>query len=292
MFLNKLLVTAITITSLTTYHTNAMNNNTLKQAFEGITSPDELYHTIKKLKDIHRVSNNQISELLRVWLKETTQSLDKIVTEFNQTVLHKACTGNDSDCVKIILDIHTPQELKFWQLLSVNHTVQLWEQDRGSSAFDEAIKSGYIEFVKSFIAAAGTQVLKLITMKNIHDDTPVHIAANYGNHEILKLILNVAQNADQITSILLTTNNAGCNPLHRAAYGGHLKACKLLIEAARMSYLSSNIINAKDKNHHTAKDWAHCGLENAYMRLRRDDRIFEYLDVILTLNQAMGGTFN
>lgn len=262
--------------------------------FKDVTNPSQLYNSIKQLKDEYCLSNFKITSLLRSWLESSKKSLDEMLTEHNETVLHKACFYNDLETVKILLEVYKDCPQKFWKLLSVNHTLQLHDQDRGSTAFDEAIKLSHTEIVNAFIQAADDDIWVLICSQNSQGDTPMHIAAFYGKTDTVEQIRSLAQSHETTKTYLAVKNWSGCTALHRAAYAGNLRICQILIKEIYQNYeyrSRNDIINTKDKNNHTAKDWAHCGLENECMRGISSERIFEYSEVIITLKNAMSGIF-
>jgi hypothetical protein len=94
----------------------------------------------------------------------------------------------------------------------------------------------------------GNNVSKLLTMKDKHNQTPLHYAAYYGDTETVKLFLNSIRN--NVWTLLSIGNAEGMTALHIAARNSHTEVVKLILNAATNNIWT--LLTAKEVNGLTA----------------------------------------
>ena len=70
----------------------------------------------------------------------------------------------------------------------------------------------------------------LVNKKNDDDSAPIHLAAEKGHKDIVKLLLDHGANID-------VKDNDGETPIYRAAVKGHTETVKLLLDHGALSGL-------------------------------------------------------
>jgi len=77
---------------------------------------------------------------------------------------------------------------------------------------------GHTDTTKSPIAEG-----KVINARNIHGQTPLHLAAEKGNCDVVQLLLESGAEENAVAA------DSGCTSLHYAASLGHVDLCELLV---------------------------------------------------------------
>ena len=85
--------------------------------------------------------------------------------------------------------------------------------------FFEAIHRGELEVIQQYIEENDADVNEPM----FDGDTPLYVAARYGNHKVVKILL---ENGADLNKVVV----AGSLPLAVAARLGHLEVVKLLLE--------------------------------------------------------------
>jgi ankyrin repeat protein len=115
------------------------------------------------------------------------------------------------------------------QLDEQSRTKLIAKKQPSQQSFNQAIKRDDIITVKALIVAGAD-----VNAKNKLGETPLHMAAIRGHHEISSLLISQGANVNAMDKRKLT-------PLHASAWGGHKETAALLITKGAN-------INAKDEH--------------------------------------------
>ena len=106
--------------------------------------------------------------------------------------------------------------------------LQLHINESKSSTLHKLCHEGNMAKIKAYVDHIGNiMVLEkiLANKKGFFGYTPLHEAAAYGKHEVLKYLLDLTAKAD----VNCWTGSAGYTPLHLAASNGHDKCVRELL---------------------------------------------------------------
>ena len=165
------------------------------------------------------------------------------------TPLHEACIAGDEDIVEMLL-----QRMKSTDTL-------LLENDEHQTPLHLACNEGHtkivnliLEYVSKMldesdpVNPSGLDLMnKLVTAKDNEHNTPLHLACNSGEDEIVKTLL---ENGADVRAV----KDGDITPLHIAARHGFKKVAKILLEKA--SEKKCNIICAVDVHQRTPLHFA------------------------------------
>ncbi|KAG0682082.1 hypothetical protein C6P40_004823 [Pichia californica] len=109
-----------------------------------------------------------------------------------------------------------------------------------------------------------TKEVEADVLKTIKDEesltTPFHMASANGHIEVLKFLINLIKDKEELKNILNFENDCGNTALHWASYNGHLEIVKLLCENGadpfiRNKYNHDSFFEASNNDQESVDDY-------------------------------------
>ncbi len=125
------------------------------------------------------------------------------------------------------------------------------EEDEANPPLYEAASKGNIDEIERLLQHhRQSQIISALTTTNDKGGTPLHVAASKGNSAVIALLLGKIENESDKHRVVMATNNNGVTPVHAAARGGDVASLEALLASMpeEMRVEAVNTKTDKDMN--------------------------------------------